>query len=264
MILIISKQTDEIIAAQKLLSFREKNDLYYSLSFDTISAVGKHSALPHYHVTKDTNLSFANNTIYLVDSGAQYLDGTTDITRTLIIGKPSNQQKDRFTRVLKGHIAIANCTFKQGAKGSSLDFLARKSLQEIGCDYEHGTGHGIGSFLNVHEGPQVISKIRKNNFREGLLYEGMILSNEPGYYLEGKYGIRTENLIIVRKSSNENLFFETISWAPIDIDLIEKKLLTIEEVNWLNSYHKQVFQKLQSKLDYNERQWLEQVTLPLN
>ena len=260
----IFAETDEILAAKKLLSLREKNELYYSLSFDAISAVGEHSALPHYRVTKDTNLAFDDNTIYLVDSGAQYLDGTTDITRTVIIGKPSNQQKDRFTRVLKGHIAVANCTFKEGTKGSALDFLARKSLQEIGCDYQHGTGHGIGSFLNVHEGPQVISKISNNSWCEGFLYEGMILSNEPGYYQEGKYGIRTENLIVVRKNSNENLFFETISWAPIDIDLIERKLLNLEEINWLNNYHKQVFQKLKSKLDHNERQWLEKITQPLN
>ena len=149
---------DEIKAANYLLNLRKKNDLFYSPSFETISAFSYNAAMPHYSVTKETNLSFANNSIYLVDSGAQYLDGTTDITRTVILGKPSEEQKDRFTRVLKGHIAVATHIFKMNTKGSSIDYLARQSLAEINCDYDHGTGHGIGSFLSVHEGPQRIAK----------------------------------------------------------------------------------------------------------
>ena len=171
---------DEISAAQKLYSLRKNNDLFYSSSFETISAVDQHAALPHYRITRNSNLPFQKNSIYLVDSGAQYLDGTTDITRTVILGSPTKEQKDRFTRVLIGHIAIATCNFKEGTKGSSLDPLARKYLQEIGCDYDHGTGHGIGSFLNVHEGPQRIAK--NQGLSDSEIKEGMILSNEPGFY----------------------------------------------------------------------------------
>ena len=218
-------ETDEMKAAKYLFDLRKKNDLFYSLSFNTISAFGKHAALPHYQATKETNLPFKKDTIYLFDSGAQYRDGTTDITRTIIIGKATKEHKDRFTRVLKGHIAIATNHFRIDSQGSQLDPLARKSLQEINCDYDHGTGHGIGSFLSVHEGPQRIAK--SQGLSDGLIKEGMILSNEPGFYKEGEYGIRTENLIIVIKQSDSNLQFETISWAPIDIDLININILDV-------------------------------------
>ena len=255
----VIKETDELIASQKLFSLRKKNTLFYSLSFNTISAIGEHAALPHYSVTKSSNLPFKKNNIYLFDSGAQYFDGTTDITRTVIIGKPSSEQKDRFTRVLKGHIAIASCTFPNEMKGFELDPIARKSLIAIGCDYDHGTGHGIGSFLCVHEGPQKISKPLSG----GLLLEGMILSNEPGFYKIGQYGIRIENLIIVKKKSSSTMGFETISWAPIDLDLIDKSLLVSREKEWLNSYHKKVFKKLGDLLSINEKTWLEEVTQPI-
>jgi len=177
------------------------------------------------------------------------------------LGSPTKEQKDRFTRVLKGHIAIATCNFIEGTKGSSLDPLARKYLQEIGCDYDHGTGHGIGSFLNVHEGPQRIAK--NQGLSDSEIKEGMILSNEPGYYKKNKYGIRTENLIITKRKSQTLLNFETISWAPIDIDLIETSLLTSKEIEWINWYHQEVFNKLADKLSNTEKTWLSEVIQPI-
>jgi len=256
---------DEIKAADYLLSLRKTNELFYSASFNTISAFGSNAALPHYRVTEESNSYFRNNAIYLVDSGAQYKDGTTDITRTIILGTPTDEQKDRFTRVLKGHISIAEVTFRvDTVKGSQLDPLARKSLKEINCDYDHGTGHGIGSFLSVHEGPQRISKCYSQ--KEGFIKEGMIISNEPGYYKEGEYGIRIENLIIccIKNPSDKNvLHFETISWAPIDKDLIEISLLDKNEIQWMDNYHKQVYEKISPYLNTTETEWLDFVTSPL-
>ena len=254
-------ETNEINAADYLLNLRKENELFYSPSFDTISAFGPHAALPHYRVSPETNLSFENNSIYLVDSGVQYRDGTTDITRTVIFGKATNEQKDRFTRVLKGHIAIATAEFASNSVGSTLDPLARESLQAIGCDYDHGTGHGIGSFLSVHEGPQRIAK--NQGLSDGIIYPGMILSNEPGYYKINEYGIRTENLIIACIKSNNTMFFETISWAPIDRDLIEKSILLDNEINWINIYHQDVYNKLSPYLKSQEKEWLTKVTTPL-
>ncbi len=255
--MIISKN-NEISASKYLYNLRKKNYLYFSLSFETISAIGKNAALPHYRLTQESNLSFRKNTIYLVDSGAQYFDGTTDITRTLVIGNPSKEQKDRFTRVLKGHIAIATKEFNNTTTGSELDPLARKSLYEIGCDYDHGTGHGIGSFSSVHEGPQRISKSNQSN--NDYIKEGMILSNEPGFYKKDQYGIRIENLILVVKKSKKKLAFKTISLAPIDIDLIDKKLLTKNEIRWVNDYHKKVRLSLGKFLKLKEKDWLKNVT----
>ena len=259
--IIILKDVDEIKAANYLLDLRKKNYLFYSASFETISAFGHHAALPHYRVSDNSNLSFINNSIYLVDSGAQYMDGTTDITRTVILGNPTDEQKDRFTRVLKGHIGIAKAIFSTGTKGSSLDHIARNSLQEINCDYDHGTGHGIGSFLSVHEGPQRIAKPQFQD--DAVLHNGMILSNEPGYYKEGEYGIRIENLIICRSQKNGSLFFETISWAPIDKDLIQISLLEDEEIKWINDYHNDVYSKLSPNLLKEESEWLKLATYPL-
>ena len=252
---------DEIKAAKYLYKLRSSNHLFFSLSFETISAIGKNAALPHYRVSSQTNQKFYKNCIYLVDSGAQYKDGTTDITRTVVIGDPTKEHKDRFTRVLKGHIAVSKLSFKKNIKGSKIDYVARKSLKEIGCDYDHGTGHGIGSFLNVHEGPQRISKISYNN--EGELRNGMILSNEPGFYKKNKYGIRIENLIIIKSKTNKLSQFETISFAPIDSDLIDLNILSKLEIDWLNQYHAEVFKKLKNKLDTKERAWLREVTKPL-
>ena len=217
--------------------------------------------MPHYSVTEETNLVFDENSIYLVDSGGQYRDGTTDITRTVIIGSPSREQMDRYTRVLKGHIAISKATFVSGTKGSELDPIARKSLQEIGCDYEHGTGHGIGSFLSVHEGPQRIAKSKGQG--DGVIKEGMILSNEPGYYKKGEYGIRIENLLICCSYNGNSLCFENISWAPFDIDLIDISLLNEDEIQWLNNYHYNLYNKVSHNLEKEEREWLKYITSPL-
>ena len=252
-------KTDEIKASNYLYNLRKKNNLFYSLSFETISAVNNNAALPHYRTTEKTNQYFKKNSIYLVDSGAQYFDGTTDITRTIILGRANKEQKDRYTRVLKGHIALANAIFKENINTSKLDKLARKSLNEIKCDYDHGTGHGVGSFLNVHEGPQRITKF----FNNSPLKIGMILSNEPGFYKDKKYGIRTENLIIVCKKNNSKIGFETISFAPFDIDLIEIKMLNNQELNWINNYHSKVYKLISSKLNNKEKQWLKKVTKPL-
>ena len=253
--------TSELSASKYLKSLRVNNDLFHSLSFDAISAFGKNAALPHYRVDEISNTYFNKDNIYLVDSGAQYYDGTTDITRTIIIGKATDEQKDRFTRVLKGHISLSNHIFKKGTTGTEIDYLARESLNEIGCDYDHGTGHGVGSFLSVHEAPQRIA--RKNMFDSVELLPGMIISNEPGYYKLNDYGIRIENLILVREAQNNLLFFENLSWCPIDRDLINKNLLNEKEVKWLNSYHKNVYNKLNIYLNDNEKKWLKLNTEPL-
>ena len=252
------KSNDEISVAHHLENLRRKNELFHSLSFDTISAIDKNAALPHYRVTEEGKSSFSDNNIYLVDSGGQYFDGTTDITRTIILGEATTEQKDRFTRVLKGHIALSNHVFEKGTKGTDIDYLARKSLQEINLDYDHGTGHGIGSFLSVHEAPQRIAK--KSMFDSVELLPGMILSNEPGYYKENEYGIRTENLVVIKENNDKKLYFENISWCPIDLDLIDSSMLDQTERKWLNKYHRKVYEKLHTHLDKQERDWLKEVT----
>ena len=256
----IEKET-EISVARKLLDFRKSNDLFHSVSFDTISAIGKNAALPHYRADITNPIKMKKNSIYLSDSGGQYLDGTTDITRTIILGNPTHEQRDRFTRVLKGHIRLSSHVFAKGTKGTDIDYLARESLQEIGCDYDHGTGHGIGSFLSVHEAPQRISK--KTMFPSVELLGGMILSNEPGYYKENEYGIRIENIIIVQEESKDLFKFENISWAPIDRDLINTEMLNKDELKWINGYHKSVYDKLSEFLTIKEKSWLQKVTMPL-
>ncbi len=255
------EEENEISVANKLFSFRKSNELFHSVSFDSISAIGKNAALPHYRADKNNPVSLNNNSIYLSDSGGQYYDGTTDITRTIILGKPNKEQIDRFTRVLKGHINLSAHIFNKGTKGTDIDYLARESLQEINCDYDHGTGHGIGSFLSVHEAPQRISK--KSMFPSIELLPGMILSNEPGYYKEGEYGIRIENIIVVVEEKENQLKFENISWAPIDKDLIDSSMLNKKELNWINDYHQKVFDKISIFLTQEEKNWLQNVTKPL-
>ena len=254
------EEENEISVANKLLSFRQSNELFHSISFDTISAIGKNAALPHYRADKNNPVSLKNNSIYLFDSGGQYYDGTTDITRTIILGRPNREHIDRFTRVLKGHIRLSTHTFQKGTKGTDIDYLARESLHEINCDYDHGTGHGIGSFLSVHEAPQRISK--KSMFPSIELLPGMILSNEPGYYKEGEYGIRIENILVVKEEKDNELKFENISWAPIDKDLIDHRMLNEKELNWINAYHETVFKKLSKFLSLEEKNWLQNVTKP--
>ena len=254
----------EIEASQALEGYRRKEGSLTDLSFDSISGAAPHAALPHYRVTTSSNRRINNNEIYLIDSGGQYPDGTTDVTRTMIVGTPTPEMKDRFTRVLKGHIALATMRFPEGTTGAALDAHARKFLWDVGCDYDHGTGHGVGSYLSVHEGPQNISK------RPILqpLKPGMICSNEPGYYKEGEYGIRIENLIVVTDAKPvpggdpERRFmeFETITLAPIDIDLIEPGLMTSDERDWLNAYHARVRETLSPLVDDETRAWLATAT----
>ena len=223
----------EIEVAEKLESFRKKSPLYLEPSFATIAGSAANGAIVHYHATPKTNKKLERNSLLLIDSGGQYLDGTTDITRTVAIGKPTAEMKRNFTLVLKGHIALAKAVFPKGTRGSQLDALARQHLWQNGLDYDHGTGHGVGSYLSVHEGPQHISK----RGGDAILEVGMILSNEPGYYKTGEYGIRIESLLVVKEVSKGFLGFETLTKAPIDKKLIDIKLLNKEEKIWLKEYH---------------------------
>ncbi len=242
----------EIDASDKLAEIRAQGDLFHSLSFDTISGFGSNGAIVHYKATPDSTKTITQG-MYLLDSGAQYLDGTTDVTRTIYIGEnPSEQMRRHYTLVLKGHIALAQAKFLRGTTGSELDPLARQFLQEHGLDYDHGTGHGVGSFLNVHEGPQRISKIAN----KVALREGMIISNEPGVYIEGQYGIRIENLVLVVPSEDNLLAFETLTLVPLAINLIETDLLNKDEMDWINMYHAKVLEKLSPLLNKTEQEWL--------
>jgi len=241
-----NKQISEISAQEKLLKFRKNNKTFQSLSFPTISGSGPNGAIIHYKADKKSNRLLKKGDIYLVDSGGQYNFGTTDVTRTISLENNQPRVKNIFTRVLKGHIAVANFKLNKNTTGSEIDVAARKYLKEINLDYAHGTGHGVGYFLNVHEGPQAISKENKVK-----LMEGMLLSNEPGYYERGKFGIRIENLVIVKKKQNV-YEFESLTLAPIDKSLIEKKLLNKNEIDWLNNYHIKVFNNLKKFMNKSE------------
>jgi Xaa-Pro aminopeptidase len=255
----------ELEAAERLAAFRFENELIRDLSFRTISGAGPNGAIVHYSVTEEINQAIKPGQLYLVDSGAQYLDGTTDVTRTLAVGEPSSEMRDRFTRVLKGHIALATAQFPEGTSGAQLDTLARMPLWRAGLDFDHGTGHGVGSYLNVHEGPHGISK---RSTTVGLK-PGMIVSNEPGYYKSDGFGIRIENLVTVIRceeldgSEQATLAFETLTLAPIDLSLVEPSLLTTEEVDWLNAYHARVRETHIDDLDAATAAWLEQATRPV-
>lgn len=255
----------ELDAAAHLDSLRAQNDLFRGLSFPTISGSGPNGAIVHYQVTKQSDRKLKPGELYLVDSGGQYLDGTTDVTRTVAIGKPTAEMQDRFTRVLKGHIAISAQAFPKGTQGCQLDVLARRALWEAGLDYDHGTGHGVGTYLGVHEGPQRIAKRGPG----AELMVGMVLSNEPGYYKANAYGIRIENLITVvpaptpRGGEREMLTFEPLTLAPIDLNLIEPGLLTDAELAWLNAYHARVREALAPVLDGDVAVWLDAATRPL-
>ena len=242
----LKKNISEISASKKLLNFRKRNKKFKFLSFPTISGSGPNGAIIHYKATKKTNRRLGIGDIYLVDSGGQYEFGTTDVTRTISLKNKNKRIKDIFTRVLKGHIAVADFKLKKNTSGSQIDNYARKHLKQIGLDYEHGTGHGVGYFLNVHEGPHAISK--KNEIS---LKEGMIVSNEPGYYEKNKFGIRIENLIYVKRIKNKK-FFENLTMAPIDKSLIIRSKLNKKEKSWLNNYHKNVFSNLKSYMNKTE------------
>jgi Xaa-Pro aminopeptidase len=254
---------DELAAAERLFALRRGGEAFRDTSFTTISGAGANGAIVHYRSTRATNARLAPGMLYLVDSGAQYLDGTTDVTRTVAIGAPGAEERDRFTRVLKGHIALATARFPKGTTGSQLDALARVALWRAGLDYDHGTGHGVGSYLSVHEGPQRISKVPNTI----ALQPGMIVSNEPGYYKTGAYGIRIENLVAVRESPDQAerpmLDFETLTLAPIDRALIASDALDDGERAWLDDYHARVRATLTPLLDAATARWLEEATRPI-
>jgi Xaa-Pro aminopeptidase len=258
-------------AAEKLHQFRRETGDLRDLSFDTISGSGPNGAVVHYRVSEGTNRKLEPSSVYLVDSGGQYPDGTTDITRTVWIGpgEAPAEVKDRFTRVLKGMIALARAVFPRGTKGSQLDVLARQFLWSAGLDYQHGTGHGVGSFLSVHEGPQRIGKSSgAQGGTEQELLPGMILSDEPGYYKAGEYGIRIENLLLVEErqvgdAEGEFFGFEVLTLAPIERALVDRSLLSGEEVAWWNAYHAQVLAVVGPLVDGAVKAWLKTQCEPL-
>ena len=255
---------DELTASDHLERMRRETNQLCDLSFDSISGAGPNGAIVHYRASPATNRKLELNSLYLIDSGGQYRDGTTDVTRTIAIGTPSAEMRDRFTRVLKGHIALARAVFPVGTRGSQLDTLARQFLWEAGLDYAHGTGHGVGSFLSVHEGPQRIATVGSDE----PLQAGMILSDEPGYYKSGAYGIRVENLVLVvprevAGSERKMLGFDVLTLAPIDRTLIDVDLLSASERQWLNAYHARVYESLSPLVDAPVAAWLKDVTAPL-
>ncbi len=244
------KKITEVNAQDKLEKFRKMNKNYLYPSFDTIAGSGKNGAIIHYRANKKNCKIIKNKDIFLCDSGGQYKYGTTDVTRTICFSKPNPKIKDIFTNVLKGHIAVATTDLKKHNNGKKIDLRARKFLKKENLDYEHGTGHGVGFFLNVHEGPQSISKMNKIKIREG-----MILSNEPGYYKKNSFGIRIENLVYVKKFKKKT-FFENLTLAPIEKDLINYNLLNSYERNYLFKYHLNVYSKISKYLNFNEKKWL--------
>ena len=240
------KRITEISASNKLFELRKKNKNFKSLSFPTISGSGPNGSIIHYKASKRSNRELKKGDIYLVDSGGQYEFGTTDVTRTLSLNNCNERIKNIFTRVLKGHIAVTKFNLKNHTKGFSIDKAARKYLKQINLDYAHGTGHGVGYYLNVHEGPHAISKKNKFTFKEG-----MVVSNEPGYYEKNNFGIRIENLIYVKKDNNK-IFFENLTMVPIDKNLIDFNILNKKEKDWLNNYHKKVFSCLKKYMNKTE------------
>ena len=244
------EEKTERIIENKLEKFRKNSKNYLYPSFDTIAGSGPNGAIIHYKSNEKTNRKLKKNDILLIDSGGQYKWGTTDVTRTICCGKVSNKIKNNFTRVLKGHIAVATCDLKKNFNGHLIDKIARKPLNRLGLDYSHGTGHGVGFYLNVHEGPQGISKNNKVKIKKG-----MILSNEPGYYLKNHYGIRIENLIYVDEMNNK-LMFKNLTFAPIDYDMINFKILEQKEREYLFDYHLEVYSKISKFLNKNEKKWL--------
>jgi Xaa-Pro aminopeptidase len=259
-----SGRIDEIAAATKLEELRRETGRLKDISFDTISAAGANGAIVHYRPTLKSNQTLKPGSLYLVDSGGQYLDGTTDVTRTIAIGAPSKEMRRHYALVLKAHIAIATARFPKGTRGQDLDPFARRPLWDAGLDFDHGTGHGVGSYLAVHEGPQRLSRLGTHAFEPG-----MIVSNEPGLYLEGQYGIRLENLVLVTPpeplpgGTREMMGFEALTLVPFDRRLIDPKQLSSSELAWLNAYHARVRREIEPLLVSNDRPWLRHVTAPI-
>jgi Xaa-Pro aminopeptidase len=255
---------DEISAATKLEEFRRASNQLRDISFDTIAGAGPNGAIVHYRPNYTTNRKIEPGSLFLIDSGGQYQDGTTDVTRTMAVGTPSAGMRRHYTLVLKGHIAIATARFPKGTRGIHLDAFARRALWDAGLDYDHGTGHGVGSFLSVHEGPQSLSRRGQAE-----LEPGMIVSNEPGFYLEGEYGIRIENLILVTEPENipggdrPMMRFETLTLAPFDRRLIEPSLLSPAATDWIDQYHRNVFVRIGPGLKDDALDWLREATAPL-
>jgi Xaa-Pro aminopeptidase len=256
----------EMSAAEALLAFRRQVDGFRGESFPAISGAGEHGAIIHYRVTNESNRSIKPNEVYLIDSGAQYPDGTTDITRTVWTGPgtPPDRVRDRVTRVMQGHIALASAVFPTGVGGAHLDALARRALWHVGLDYDHGTGHGVGSYLSVHEGPVSISRLG----RPVPIAAGMILSNEPGFYLPDHYGIRLENLLLVQPAALPDatkpfLSFETLTLAPFDRRLLNPALMSLSERTWLDGYHARVLREVAPALSHDARDWLVGACAPL-
>jgi Xaa-Pro aminopeptidase len=251
--------------AEKLEQFRRDTGMLLDLSFDSIAGAGPNAAIPHYHVDPDNCLPLNIDEIFLIDSGGQYQDGTTDITRTVIVGEPTEEMRDRFTRVLKGMIDVSRIRFPKGTCGSQIDVLARQSLWAAGLDYDHGTGHGVGSYLSVHEGPARINKSDRIP-----LEPGMILSNEPGFYKQNEFGIRIENLLLIYEAKaidggeRPMLGFETLTLCPIERRLIDTKLLTRDELHWLDTYHARVLKEVGDHLSGDELTWLRKACAPFN
>ena len=255
----------EIDAVTALEGFRRENNRLLDISFETIAGVADHAALPHYHVTNASNQTIVQDNVLLVDSGGQYRDGTTDITRTIAVGNPGDDIKAAFTRVLQGMIAISRLRWPRGLAGRDLDAIARFPLWVAGQDYDHGTGHGVGSYLSVHEGPQRLSRVSHVPFQPG-----MILSNEPGYYREGAFGIRIENLIVVQEAPDvqgadgrDQLSFETLCYVPIDTRLVVAEMMSADEIKWLNDYHAECYARSADHLQDDLRSWLEAATAPI-
>ncbi|MBV8061287.1 MAG: aminopeptidase P family protein [Alphaproteobacteria bacterium] len=260
----INGDVTELSAEETLAGMRTTNNLYRGPSFDTIAGAGAHGAIVHYRATQTTNKKLEMGQLFLLDSGGQYLDGTTDVTRTVAIGKPTDEMRDRFTRVLKGHIALASICFPPGTTGAELDVLARQYLWEEGLDFNHGTGHGVGSYLGVHEGPQNISRRSATPLKPG-----MVVSNEPGFYKTGEFGIRIENLQAVVEikglpGDKPMLGFETLTLAPIDRHLIAVDMLTPPEKEWLDAYHARVRDIIMPQVDADTAAWIADMTQPID
>ncbi len=257
-------RVDEVAAAVRLEDYRRQTGQLKDISFDTISASGPHGAVVHYRATNTSKRVLDKNSLYLIDSGGQYADGTTDVTRTVAVGKPTSQMRRHYGLVLKAHIAIASARFPKGTRGQDLDPFARRALWEAGLDFDHGTGHGVGSYLSVHEGPQRLSRLGTV-----ALEPGMILSNEPGYYRKDAYGIRLENLILVTApetidgGEREMMGFETLTLVPFDRRLIDPKQLTPSELQWLNAYHARVRREIEPLVLSDDRPWLRHATAPI-